>query len=380
MRRSPGLRARATSLLPSITGAPILAALLLPACVPDAQPLWPALTGEPDVGPTSGPYVPAAAAVDWPAALTLNAGRFQLAQLSALPAGDSRLAGDLRGIRDELADIARSATGSDRRLQQLRSAAAQRSLDYVALAERIDTGLNSSPEPEDPVLERRWRQALSALDRLAGDDQALTRLIRQVTSDREATAEALESLRSGIDFSGAGPSERGTRTGLLRDAEAIAATLDTMLSEAQQDHASLRGYVTAERANLQILRLAILNGEPYGISLANRAVRDIAARADRPETPTRGDSPLVVIRFNDSDIRYAQPLYRAASLALERRADALFTLVAVGGPESELELARDHAGQVRRTLAEMGLPDGQLSETDWSDPEALGAEVHLYVR
>lgn len=368
------------SLLSSITGAPILAALLLPACVPDPQPLWPALTGEPDVGAATGPYVPAAVAVDWPAALTLNAGSFQPARLSARPAGDNSAAEDLREIRDELADIAQSAADGDQILQQLRSAAAGRSEDYVALAERIDTGLRSNPEPGDPVLERLWRQALSALDRLSGDDPALVRLIRQAASDSEATAEALDSLRSGIDLTEAGPAERGTRDGLLRDAEGMAAILDTMRSEAQQDLASLRNYVTAERANLQILRLAILNGEPYGISLANRAVPDIAARADRPETPARGDSPLVVIRFDDGDIRYEQPLYRAASLALERRADALFTLVAVGGPETELDLARDHAGQVRRTLAEMGLPEDQLSETDWSDPEASGAEVHLYVR
>ncbi len=379
MRRSLEFRARVFSLLFPMPGAPILAALLATACVPNPQPLWPALTGEPDVGSTAGIYVPAAAATDWPAVLSLNAGAFQPARLSALPTGETPVAEALREVRDELAEIARSTTGSDRRLQQLRATAAERSEDYVALAERIDRGLQSDPDAADPVLERRWRQALSALDRLASDDPALVRLTGRIAADGEAASEAAQALRSEIDMTGATAGERTIRDVLLRDAVTAGDALSTMLSEAEQDLAALRAYVAAERANLQILRLAIANGEPYGISLANRAVPDIAARPDSPRPPRPGDSPLVVIRFEDDDIRYEQPLYRAASLALERRADALFTLVAVG-TEAELQQARDHAGEVRRILAEMGLPDDQLTETNWSDPGAAGAEVHLYVR
>ena len=379
MRRSLEFRARAFGLLFPMPGAPIFAVLLATACVPNPQPLWPALTGEPDVRSTAGPYVPAAAATDWPAALSLNAGVFQPARLSALPTGDTPVAEALREARDDLAEIARSTAGSDRRLQQLRGIAADRSEDYVALAARIDRGLQSNPDAADPVLERRWRQALSALDRLAGDDPALVRLAGRIAADGEAAGEATQALRSEIDMTGASAGERTIRDVLLRDAETASEALAVMLSEAEQDLAAMRAYVAAERANLQILRLAIANGEPYGISLANRAVPDIAARPDRPRQPRPGDSPLVVIRFEDDDIRYEQPLYRAAALALERRADALFTLVAVG-PESGLQRARDHAGEVRRVLAEMGLPDDQLTETDWSDSAALGAEVHLYVR
>ncbi len=379
MRRSLGIRARASGLQLILTGAPILVALLATSCVPDPQPLWPALTGEPAVGAARAPYVPAAAATDWPAALSLNAGVFQPARLSAMPSGDDRVDEDLRQIRGDLADIARSTAASDRSLQQLRRVASQHSESYADLAARIESGLQSYPETADPLLQRRWRQALSALDRLASDDSALVRLIGRIAADGEAAAEALDALRSDIDLSGSSESQRAARDELVRDAEATAAALADMQAEAEQDLASMRAYIAAERANLQILRLAIANGEAYGISLANRAVADIAGRPDRPAPPQPGDTPLVVIRFDDGAIRYAQPLYRAASLALERRADAQFTLVAVG-PEPALDVARDHAEQVRRTLAEMGLPDDQLTESDWSDPDAAGAEVHLYVR
>ncbi len=379
MRRCLWIRARASSLLPFTTGAPILAVLLATSCVPDPQPLWPALTGEPIGGPAAAPYVPAAAATDWPAALSLNAGVFQPARLSAMPAGDDRVDATLREIRGDLSDIARSTSGSDRRLQQLRTAAADRSEAYAALAARIDDGLQADPDPADSVLQRRWRQALSALDRLASDDADLMRLVDRVAADREAASEAVEALRSEIDLTGANASQRTARDELSRDADAAAESLAAMQAEAEQDLAMLRTYVAAERANLQILRLAIANGEPYGISLANRAVADITTRVDRPVPPRRGDNPLVVIRFDASGIRYAQPLYRAAALALDRRADTIFTLVAVG-PEPQLNTALDHAEDVRRTLGEMGLPDDQLTATSWSDPEAVGPEVHLYVR
>ncbi len=375
MRRSLGIRARAVSLHRLTTGAPILAALLVAACVPDPQPLWPALTGEPN----AAPYVPAAAATDWPATLRLNAGEFELARLSAMPPGEENIDEDLREIRGDLADIRRSTTGSDQRLQQFRNTASERSEAYVDLAERIDADLRFTAQPADPVLERRWRQALSALDRLASDDPALVRLIGRIAADREAAEEAVEALNSDIDLAEATSEQRAARDDLLRDADSAAAALAAMQAEAEQDLASLRAYVAAERANLQILRLAIANGEAYGISLANRAVADIGARRDRPPEARRGDSPLVVIRFDDDEIRYAQPLYRAASLALERRADALFTVVAVA-PDAGLDEARDRASEVSLTLSEMGLPEGQLTETNWSDPEAVGAEVHLYVR
>ena len=278
-----------------------------------------------------------------------------------------------------MSQAARATAGSNRRLQQLRDTAVSRSEAYVAIVARIDSALSANPVAADPALERRWRQAVSALDRLASDDSALDRLIDRVASESEKTADIADGLRADMDLAAATQAERETRDGLLRDADAAAGISAAMLADAERDLAAKQAYVAAERANLQILRLAIANGESYGISLANRSVPDISQRGDAPSQPKRGDSPLVVIRFDDPRTRYAQPLYRAASLALERRADALFTVVAVGPADANAP-ARGYAEEVRQTLAEMGLPAGQIAETSWIDPAAIGAEVHLYVR
>ena len=380
MRRCLGNRARAFGLLSPSTGAPILAMLVVVSCVPNTQPLWPALTGESAAGPAAVPYVPAAAIVlDWPSALRLNDGEFEPTALSALGAGYSRLAERLRDLRADLSDVADSIASSDRRLQQLRAAAAEGSTAYVDIVTRIDEALRATPEPADPLLQRRWRQALAALDRLARDDTSLARLVDRISADVEIAAEIAETLRDDIDLSEASAAERSARDRLLGDADMAASILAAMRDEAAEDLAAKRAYIAAERANLQILRLAISNGEPYGISLAILAAAGAVERIDEAGAPAPGDSPLVVIRFDNDAVRYAQPLYRAATLALERRADALFTLVAVA-PDDVMAEARDHAGAVRRTLSEMGLPDEQIAEADWIDPAVAGAEVHLYVR
>ena len=298
--------------------------------------------------------------------------------LSSVPAGDGDVGEELSDLHADLAEVRASIANSNRRLQELRGAATDRSRAYVAIVTEIDSGLRVDPDPADPDLQRRWRQALSALDRLASDDQALVGLLKRVTGDGETAAEIAEELRSGIDMAEATPAERQIRDRLAGEADSTVGLTATMLTEAQQDLATRRAYTAAERANLQILRLAIANGERYGISLANRAAAD-AARADEAAVPDRGDGPLVVIRFEDANVRYGQPLYRAATLALERRADALFTLVAVA-PQGAMEQARQNAGKVRQTLAEMGLPATQLTETDRVDPAATGAEGHVYVR
>lgn len=378
MRRDLGTCARATGLWFPANGAPILAALLVVACVPNSQPLWPALTGELTAA-TRAPYVPAASGTDWPYELSLGDGVFQPVRLAPPMTGGGQIGEQLREARAELSGIARATAGSNRRLQQLRTTAVGRSDAYVAIVARIDRALGANPAPADPALQRHWRQAVSALDRLASDDPALDRLIDRIAGESEAGAEVLEGLRSEIDPTAASVAERETRDELLRDAGLSAGISSAMLEDARQDLAAKQAYVAAERANLQILRLAITNGESYGISLANRSMPDLSQRTDLPAQPKRGDSPLVVIRFDDDQTRYAQPLYRAASLALERRSDALFTVVAVG-PADAATPARGYAEAVRQTLTEMGLSAGQIVETSWIDPTAMGAEVHLYVR
>ena len=108
-------------------------------------------------------------------------------------------------------------------------------------------------------------------------------------------------------------------------------TLDNLLTNLSTELARQSSYVSNERANLTTLSLAVRNGELYGSSLAglvrNLSPAEMAAAAARPANPN--DRPLIVIRFDDPEVDFAQQLYTVLSAALERRPDALFDLVAV---------------------------------------------------
>ena len=97
--------------------------------------------------------------------------------------------------------------------------------------------------------------------------------------------------------------------------------------------------------------------------------------------------PLVVIRFDRTNVQYEQPLYNAISRALQRRPNAMFDLVAVapsGGNAARVALAssssKKNAETVLRSLSDMGLPLERVRLSALTSNSAQTSEVHLYVR
>lgn len=96
---------------------------------------------------------------------------------------------------------------------------------------------------------------------------------------------------------------------------------------------------------------------------------------------------LVLIRFNQPQVDYEQPLFGAINNALDRRPEAQFTLVAVspsvGDPVAVARSnddAQRYADDVRRSLVQLGLSPARISQTVASSNNALTPEVHVYVR
>lgn len=110
-----------------------------------------------------------------------------------------------------------------------------------------------------------------------------------------------------------------------------------------------------------------------------------AVTASAAEHPTR--QPLVVIRFDQPDVRYEPAVFEAVGGILERRPDAAIDLVAVapsasGAAPVSLEPAqvRGQAETVMRSLVAMGLPPSRIAMLASTSPNATTNEVHLYVR
>jgi len=102
----------------------------------------------------------------------------------------------------------------------------------------------------------------------------------------------------------------------------------------------------------------------------------------------RGDRrPLMVIRFDRTNVAYEQALYTAVSRALERRPGAVFDVVAVApssGTPGQVALntttAKRNADAVVRSLTNMGLPADRINLSSTTSSSAQTSEVQIYVR
>jgi hypothetical protein len=97
--------------------------------------------------------------------------------------------------------------------------------------------------------------------------------------------------------------------------------------------------------------------------------------------------PLVTIRFYRSNVPYEKALVTAVSLALERRSDVMFDLVAVTPQLDDpsritlhSEASRRNAENVFRALTGMGLPPERVSLSATTSANVQSDEVQLYVR
>jgi len=168
--------------------------------------------------------------------------------------------------------------------------------------------------------------------------------------------------------------------------------IDRLLNELSEDVSRQSNYLSAERTNLTTLALAIKNGELLGSSLGNRAFSSSAPVASGFQSapvasPGGIRRPLVVIRFDRTNVQYEQPLYNAVNRALQRRPNAMFDLVAIApnrGNAARVALAasssKKNAETVLRSLSDMGLPLDRVRLSALTSNTAATNEVHIYVR
>jgi hypothetical protein len=110
-----------------------------------------------------------------------------------------------------------------------------------------------------------------------------------------------------------------------------------------------------------------------------------------PSAPERVNTidrqPLVTIRFYGSNVPYEKALDNAVRLALERRPDVMFDLVAVAPQQDDpsqtalhSESAKRNAEKVYRSLTSAGLAPERVSLSATTSANVQTDEVQIYVR
>ncbi len=296
-------------------------------------------------------------------------------------------------LRGELVRLQGQISSHNSDLQQNRAAMIQQSRTYHQIVAAINARLQVGTTPGNPELTAQWTQAQGELDRLDGSIARLNQLTNATGGDASMATYLLDSTRAAYALSGAVDEDHRQLAILEDEINRTVVLIERLLNELSEDLSRQNNYLAGERRNLQLLAVAVKNGELYGPSLYNRPFvymggpPQAAAAGSPPPAPQPAGTrrPLVVIKFDKPTVEYDQQLYAAVSQALDRRPEAMFDLVAVspskaGRGQTSGTAARRNAENVLRSLTNMGLPPNRVTLSATNSPQAQVNEVHLYVR
>ena len=295
--------------------------------------------------------------------------------------------------RGELLSLQSIIAQRNEQLQVSRQRTKEDSQRYHGTIAAIKARLQIGTTPGNPILTSQWQTAQLELERLNADVSELNSLANSVASDSAMAAYLLEAARATYGLAGAIDEDHRQLTILEDETNRTVVLIDRLLNELSEDISRQTSYIGNERRNLNVIGLAIQNGEILGNSLFNRAFANAAPVGAGIPTPAAavglppGQQPLVIIRFDRSNVQFQQPLYNAISEALERRPLATFDLVAIaatGGTAAEAALnisrVKQNADDVVRALADMGLPAERLRLSSTSSSDNAINEIRIYVR
>jgi len=325
---------------------------------------------------------------------------------AAAPTGGTFVGQKAQALRAEFSQLQSNIGRHQQELAAARQSLGATSSSYFSILAAINARLQGGTTPGNPQLVAQWGQAQSSLDQMDAGVARLNSISNEAAGDSSFGNYLLNEIRSAYNLQGGVEADRDQLHQLETQTTAALAQVDQLLNSLSDDITRQSGYVTGERNNLVTLALAIQNGQLYGPSLANRQFTStpaaaapaarVAPRASAPSAapsrssaaaPASGDRPLVVIRFDQPNVDYEQPLYTAVSRALERKPSATFTIQAVApnaGSAADVALntnaSRQNAENVLRSLTNMGLPSDRVSLSATMSPDVQSNEVRIYVR
>ncbi len=345
-------------------------------------------------------------------------------------------------LRDEVLRLRSSVNLNANEFSVLRANGAAGAVQYHSTVAAITARLQNGTTRGNPILLRQWDEAEASLNEVTSSLERLNSLQTSVAADASLASYLLESVQAAFQLSGA-VDEDHDQLKLLRDeVSRQIVQLDYLRNQVTDDIQRQTAYLTTERSNLQALAFAITRGELLGSSLQNRPVivhtpplmslqgastmhgrpsgaptptaaptipvhpgqvgpapmspRDYMsetsqewspqAATEAPSAPSAGRL-LVLIRYNQPVVDYAQQLSQAVSTALERQPGSTFSVIAVspssGDPAelaSQQETANRNAESVKRSLVQLGLAPSRITVARAQMQSATTPEVHVYVR
>lgn len=298
-------------------------------------------------------------------------------------------------LNRDLTALKRSTENYQDRLRSLQSRSDAEASEYYALVASVNTELQSGTTPGNPVLVERWNVAQDKLNGLSQSAGHLNELATDLANEASKAAYLQEAVRATYGLSGAVKQDHEKLRATEDSVNQTIVELNRLLTTVNDEIKRRDSYLRSERLNMQTLSLAIANGELYGQSLTNSLFKRAAEDGQElfKAEPAAGGTtppqrrPLVIIRFDRSNVNYEQAVYSAVGQALEKYPAAKFDLVAVSpadGNPAEMALAsteaRKNGEAVLRSLTSMGLPMERIRLNAANSKDVRNSEVHIYIQ
>ena len=321
-------------------------------------------------------------------------------------AGSTLVAQKLQSLRGEATQLQSSVERLQADFAATRQSLANNANSYSGVVAGVDTRLQAGTTPGNPELVAQWNQAQGLLDQMNGSITHLIGISNEAANDSSFGNFLLKEIGAAFELRGIAESDRGALRQIQSQTTAAHTQIDQLHTAVTGEIAARNAYVAGERNKLTALALAIQNGRVPGPSVvggasaAAVAVASPSAVAPRAAAPApsrssatpaaaagANDRPLVVIRFDQPDVDYEQPLYTAVNGALKRKPSATFTIQAVSPNASSAadvaantKASRENATKVLRSLTAMGMPADRLALSATMSPDVQSGEVRIFVR
>lgn len=341
-------------------------------------------------------------------------------------------------LRDSILRLRASVNLNSNQFATLRGSGAAGAVQYHSTVAAITARLQNGTTRGNPILLRQWDEANASLDEVTGSLSKLNTLETAVEGDASMASFLLQSVQAAFQLSGAVDEDHDQLKLLQDEVSRMIVQLDYLRNQTVNDIERQTAYLTTERNNLQTLAFAISRGEMMSNNLANRPVvvtppsavslspSPSNANSNNPPAPSAapvgvvGSAPmspteymqesdagasandnsssssalspsigrlLVLIRYNQPHVDYEQQLSKAVGTAMERRPNAMFSVVAVAPANgdsaslaTEQQEARRNADDVKRSLVQLGLSPSRISMSNAQVQTAQTPEVHVYIR
>ena len=300
-------------------------------------------------------------------------------------------------------------------LQAMRNETNTAVSDYRSAVAQINSKLQLGTTPGNPELMDEWRGARAKLERINNIAFDIKRLVADVESDQSMVDYMVGSIQASYNIRGATEEEHKQLKALEEEAKQIGSNIAIFARQLNAEADRQQAYVDNEKFNLNDVALNIKNGKLYGMGsstdffanggsmfssdeaynafmeeneqeygyssrraprrtsqpahsekapLPMRAPTKLVEKAAAPVATTR---PIVVIKFDKSDVEFEEPLYQALSRALERNPSATFEVSGIAPQGKSSVNVKKDIKAIMNALTEMGLPANRVAITMATD-------------